>query len=130
MNRVEISGGLVRPPELRYTQGGWPFATFTIAVAGTRWDSKKKERVITTAFIACEVSGPRAEQIAEELDGKKGEEIYVLGELDQNEWIDDKGNKQSKTRVRVMQWIRLTPKDDRPRTKEWYDEDDPDQAPF
>lgn len=129
MNKVEISGGLVRPPELRYTQGGWPFASFTIAVAGTRWDSKTKQRVVTTAFIACEMSGPRAEEIASVLDGKKGEEIYVMGELDQHEWVDDKDQKQSRTRVKVLLWERLTPKDGQQK-KEWSEPYEDDQAPF
>lgn len=111
LNRVEISGGLVRDPELRYTSGGYPVMDFTVAVNGTRYDSQKREQVVTTSFIAVNVWGPLAEQYAD-LDMQKGDEVYVLGRLEQRTIEKKDGQKESKTRVTAMMVHHMKPKTD------------------
>jgi single-strand DNA-binding protein len=100
VNRVEISGGLTRDPEIRYTNGGFPILEFTVAVSGTRYDSGERKQVVTTSYISCTVVGDRAEEFAD--SHGKGDEVLVLGELDQRSFEKRDGSKESKTRVSVM----------------------------
>ncbi len=131
MNKVELAGGLTTVPELKYTPGGWPILSWTLAVNGARYDSKERQQVVTTSFIRCEMAGPNAEYWADELGEAKGEKLYVLGELSQQSWEDREGKKQSRTRVDVMVVHRLSPKNvSVGMPKPEYVEEDESYAPF
>lgn len=101
MNRVEISGGLTRDPEIRYLPSGVGVLDLTVAVNGARYDSDKREQVVTTSYISCNCFGWLAEQIAN-TGLSKGDEVYVLGELEQRSYETRDGKKESKTRVTIM----------------------------
>lgn len=101
MNRVEISGGITRDPELRYTPSGAPVLNMSVAVNGARYDGQKREQVVTTEYIAVEIWGSYAEEVAE-MAIPKGSEVYVLGELTHTEREKRDGTKESKTRVKAM----------------------------
>lgn len=109
MNRVELHGGLVGNPEWGFTRGGTAFASCTLAVSGTRWDSQSKQEVVTTQYVRLQLWGGMAEQLME-LNPGKGEKLYVVGELDQSEWEDQDGKKQKRTRVRVLFFIPTNPR--------------------
>lgn len=130
LNKVELVGGLTKPPELRFTQGGYPFVTFTLAVNGTRYDSKERSDVVTTQYIGCQLWGHLATVLAEELERAVGERLYVLGELDQSEWEDKDGKRQSRTRVKVMHWLRIDPRTSDSRQQAVAESWGPDEAPF
>lgn len=102
MNKVEITGGLVRDPELRFTQNGFAIMELTVAVNEPRYDSKEKSQVVNTSYIACVAFGWLAESIAD-LDMHKGDEAYVIGKLDQRTIEKDDGSKESKTKVEIVQ---------------------------
>lgn len=92
MNRAEIKGGLTRDPEISQS-GGYDRIQFTVAVNGTRWDSESRSQVVKTAYLMVVAWGPVA---AEWMSLKKGDEVYVVGELDQYK----KENKdESSTRI-------------------------------
>jgi single-stranded DNA-binding protein len=52
MNRVELVGGLTRPPDLRFTQGGMGICEASLAVNGARYDSEARSQVVTTVYVA------------------------------------------------------------------------------
>lgn len=127
LNRVELIGGLTQTGDiLRYTRGGYPYAAFTLAVNDTRYDSQKREQVVTTDFVAVQLWGQLAVQFAEE-EPRPGERIYVLGKVDQSEYEDSEGKKVSKTRVRADFYVRLTPplEDRQPQREPPPERDDP-----
>lgn len=101
MNKVELRGGLVRDPELRFLPSGTPVSTFTLAVNGCRWSSDEGKQIVTTQFISCQAWGTVGEQLADD-DLRKGDELYVWGELDQSTFEKKDGTKENKTRVTVL----------------------------
>lgn len=100
INKVEISGGLIRDAELRFLPSGVAVVEFTIATNGARYDSKSREQVVTTQFTTVEAWAWLAEQVGE-MGLVKGEGVYVLGELTQQEREKQDGTKERKTRVRA-----------------------------
>lgn len=98
MNRVEISGGLVRDPEFTYLGSGFPVMNLTVAVNEPEWSSQEKKQVVHTTYVAVSLGGSIAEDTAEK-DLQKGDEVYVLGRLTQREVEKSDGSKERKTRV-------------------------------
>lgn len=94
MNRAEIVGRLVRDPTLRAVNSGAFLAEFQVAV------EEVYRGEIRTAFIGCVAWEAVAERIGEQC--KKGDELYVLGRLEQREIEKPGGGKESKTRLRVI----------------------------
>lgn len=104
MNRVEISGGLTRDPELRFLTGsGAAVLNMTVAVNEARWSAKDSAQVVVTSYISCEAWLSLAEEIADS-DLKKGDEVYVVGRLSQSKIEKPDGKSESKTRVEVLAW--------------------------
>lgn len=101
MNRVEISGGLVRDAEVKRLDSGAMVANMSVAVNGTRFDADSGQQEVTTAYIAVEAWGSLAEEIAS-LEITRGTEVYVLGELVQQTREKRGGGSESKTRVKAM----------------------------
>lgn len=99
LNKVEIAGGVVRDVDLRFTPGGTAVAQFTVACSEPRWDSKDRVEKIYTTYVSVEVWGAMAEQATEEIS--RGDDVYVLGSLTQNEFEKKDGTKERKTRVRA-----------------------------
>jgi single stranded DNA-binding protein len=100
MNRVELRGGITRDVEIRAVgQRNTLLAEFTIAVNGARYDADKGEQVVTSLFVTVQAWGEVAEQIAQSGGLCKGDEVYVIGELDQREVEKRDGTKERKTRV-------------------------------
>jgi len=98
-NHVTLAGNLTRDPELKYTPKGTAICAFTIAI-NRKWKSDSGEEKESVAFIDHKAFGKTAEAIAKYL--KKGQPIFTVGRLDQENW-DDKatGQKRSKLVVAV-----------------------------
>lgn len=100
MNRVEIRGGLVRDPEFRFVgDNSTPLLEMTVAVNGTRYDRAKNSQVVKTTFVQVQAWGVIADEVMNKYGLAKGDEVYVLGELDQREVEKADGSKERKTRV-------------------------------
>lgn len=100
VNVAIIGGNLASDPQLKEV-GATKACDFTVA-CNRRWkaaDGTQKEKC---AFIRCTAWGRQAELIADRL--RKGEPIFVEGELEQDEWTDKNGVKQSKTKIRVKEF--------------------------
>lgn len=109
MNRVEIIGGLTKAVDGRFINE-YPMAQISLAVNGTRYSSEERRQIVTTTYVSCTAWGHQAVSLINQ-DPKVGERLYVLGELDQSTWEDADGKKQQRTRVRVIYFIRLDPRE-------------------
>lgn len=101
MNRVELLGGLTRDPECSVNQRGTATWLATLAVNGTRYDGEARQQVVKTTFVSLSAFGWLAEELINAGYGK-GDELHVVGELDQFEIAKDDGTKDRKTRVRPL----------------------------
>jgi single-strand DNA-binding protein len=104
MNKVVLIGRLTRDPELRYTQGGKAFTTFTLAV--DRRFSKDKQQ--TADFIPCVAWDKLAEIIGNNLT--KGRRVGVEGRLQTRTYDAKDGSKRSAFDVVVDEMEFLDPK--------------------
>ena len=97
LNKVLLIGYLGTDPEMRFTPSGKPIATFSIVVsrddAGIVNQTHKRSELFTIL-----VWGELAEKCKETL--KKGNKVYVDGQLQTRHWVDDQGF--SKSNVEIM----------------------------
>ena len=99
-NSVQISGALVKAPELHFTERGSAVTNFTVRlVTGKKRDG---EEYPPTAFIDCAIwngdNSKQAENVAESFRDK--DRVVVIGKLIQDEWIDKQtGDKRTKLKV-------------------------------
>lgn len=91
MNKVFLSGRLVRDPELKTTGNGKSLCTFSIA-NDIRYGENKK-----TGFFRVKAWGNQANVIASYC--KTGHQLFITGRLDHNTWKDDKGGNRSEVSV-------------------------------
>ncbi len=91
MNKVVLIGRLTRDPELRYTQGGKAFTTFTLAV--DRRFSKQNNNQPTADFIPCVAWDKLAEIIGNNL--AKGRRVGIEGRLQTRTYEAKDGSKKS-----------------------------------
>jgi single-strand DNA-binding protein len=103
-NRVILIGNLTRDPEVRYTPGGTPVTTISIAVNSKyKQGDETKEEVL---FMNCTVFGRSAESCGQYLT--KGNPVLVEGRLKERKWEAD-GVQKSKMEV-VTSTVRFLPK--------------------
>ena len=108
-------GNLTRDPELKYSQNGVVFTTFTLA---TNFKGGEKEE---TCFIDVVLFGKQAETAEKYL--KKGLSVLVEGRLSQEQWTDkETGAKRSKHKIIGNQITFMGGKADTPKQREPGDE--------
>lgn len=93
MNSVNISGRLVRDPEMR--GGSTSVVHITVAVDGYNRSTKEKE----ADFFNVVVFGQQAEFVNSY--GAKGREVSVSGRLHNNQWTD-KNTGEKKSRIEII----------------------------
>jgi single-strand DNA-binding protein len=102
INSVVITGNLVNAPELRYTNSGTAVVSGTIANNEFYLDESGAKQQITT-FVDFNVWAKRGEALAQM--AKKGQHVYLEGQLRQEIWEDKKdGSTRSKHVLRVRDW--------------------------
>lgn len=102
MNRVELRGGVTNDSEPKWLPSGDPVVEFTLAVNGTRWSSEQQAQVVKTTFIRVKAYSEVATRLVD-AGVEKGDDLYVLGELIQEEWEKKDGTKERKTGVVAFQ---------------------------
>ena len=90
-NSVTLVGNLTRDPELRFTQGGRPLASFGLAV--NRRYQVNGEWQEQTSFFNVVAWGTLGENAAASLN--KGTRVVVYGRLEQRSWESQEGEKRS-----------------------------------
>ena len=98
LNRVQLIGRLGRDPEVRYTPNGTQVVSFARAVDRI-WKGQDGERQQATERLHVEAWGHLAEISQQYL--KKGHLAYVEGELRNDQWVDDKGEKRSRMKIHM-----------------------------
>lgn len=102
-NKVIIMGGLVRDPELAYTNANLAVCKITVAVTNTYKDKKD------TAYVDCVAFGKQAELIDKYF--LKGNTIHLDGRLKTDTWTDKTTNqKRSKLGV-IVETITFMPRE-------------------
>jgi single-strand DNA-binding protein len=116
INKVIILGRLGKDPELRYTADGKAIANFSLATSYGRGDTEKTE------WHRCTAWEKTAEVIGEYV--RKGNRLYVEGELQTRKWQDKDGNDRYTTEINVRKMELLDRNDGSNERAE-----DPDQRP-
>jgi single-strand DNA-binding protein len=98
INKAILVGHLGRDPELKYTPGGQPVATFTLATS-ERFNDKNGQRQDRTEWHNIVVWGKQAELANQYL--KKGRLVGVEGRISTRAWDDKDGVKKYKTEIVV-----------------------------
>jgi len=93
-----ITGNLVRDPELKFLDSGKAAVRFTVAVSEKYRDRNGVDQE-QTSFFDCDALGPIAENISNSL--KKGDRVVVTGNFKQRSWEDKDGNKRSVIELKV-----------------------------
>ena len=98
VNKVILVGNLGRDAEMRFTSGGTPVATVSLATTEkfTDREGQKKE---DTQWHRIVIWGKTAESLHEYLT--KGKQIYVEGKLQTRQWDDKDGNKRYTTEIKA-----------------------------
>lgn len=94
LNKVQLTGNIVRDLELKESQNGTKYTFFTLAVDKSYKD-KNGEWQNRAIFVFCYAHGLIAERFA---TLRKGDRIYIEGELDQQE-VEKDNEKHTRTRV-------------------------------
>lgn len=98
LNRVFVTGNLVRDPELRRLPSGSALCNACVAVS-EKFEGKDGNMVERTVFLEFVVWEQQAEWCGQNL--RKGDRITLEGSLQQDNWTDDKGNKRTKIKARA-----------------------------
>lgn len=106
INRVNISGNLVRDAEVKQTATGTAVCQFTLA-SNDRRKNEMGEWVDKPNYVDCAMFGTRAERLGPML--RKGKYAAIDGRLSYRSWEAKDGGKRSKLEV-VVDEIDLGPK--------------------
>lgn len=96
MNSTQLIGRLTRPVDLRYTQSGVAYGSFTLAVT-RRFKNQNGER--ETDFINCVIWKKGAENLANYT--QKGSQIGVSGSIQTRNYENGQGQRVYVTEVLV-----------------------------
>jgi single-strand DNA-binding protein len=96
VNKVILIGNLGKDPELRYTPGGQPTASFSLATT-EQWTDKNGQKQKKTEWHNIVTWGKLAELVNQYL--KKGRSAYVEGRINTRSWDDRDGNKKYRTEI-------------------------------
>ena len=95
LNKIILMGRLGRDPEVRYTQGGTPVASFSLAVDRDFADQATGKR--PTDWIDVVAWSARAKFVQQYF--RKGQLAVVEGRLQIRDWTDRDGNKRRSAEV-------------------------------
>lgn len=98
INKITLIGNIGKDPELRVMQNGTSVTTFSLATTD-EWKDKQGETVESTEWHRIVVYGKLAE-IAKEYC-KKGNQVYIEGQLKVRRWQDENGNEQKTPEIIV-----------------------------
>lgn len=125
MNKVLVTGNLVRPIEKRATEGGRSIVNNTIAVNRQYKDKDGQREVDFIPFTAFGQSADYLDHYA-----VKGDKMEIVGRW-QNRKYTDKNNQERQVSELIVEYVSLlTPKKDREKTAEQAKEEPKAEAPI
>jgi single-strand DNA-binding protein len=102
-----LIGHLGSDPELRYTEGNVPVASFNVAT-NESYKDQNGNLVDRTEWHRCVAWRKLAELFGEYL--KKGSKVYLEGKLQTRAWDDKEGNKRYTTEIVISDFTFLDSK--------------------
>ena len=97
VNKVIIVGNLGADPEVRYTGGGTPVCSLSVATSEQWTDKQSGERQERTEWHRVKLFGKLAEIAGEYL--KKGRQVYIEGSLRTDKYTDKNGVERYSTDI-------------------------------
>lgn len=95
--QITLVGNLGNDPEMRYTPGGVPVASFNLAV-NKSWTSQDGQRQDKTTWFRVTAWRKQAEIVSQYLT--KGRQVMVIGEVDEaRAYVDRDGNSRASLEV-------------------------------
>ena len=104
LNKVLIIGSLGADPEMRFTPGGKPVTSYSVAV-NRGWRTSEGERKEATEWFNVVAWGNLAEICNQHL--RKGSQVYIEGRLQTRSWDDAGGVKHFRTELVANEMIIL-----------------------
>jgi len=108
VNKVILVGNLGKDPEIRYTNGSVPVASFSLATTEYYKDKNGNRQEITEWHNI--VAWRNLAELAEKYL-KKGKQVYVEGKIRTRNWDDKDGNKRYTTEVIADNFVLLGKKE-------------------
>lgn len=109
LNKVQLIGHLGADPEVRSTNTNMRVATLSLATSQV-WKDGKGEKQEKTQWhrIVC-WNGKYGAQLADVAERycRKGEKVYIEGEIEYRSWEDKEGQKRYTTEIRCRELILL-----------------------
>lgn len=102
LNKAMIVGNLTKDLEVKTLNNGNQVCSFSVAVNKSWKDKETGEKKEIASFINCVCFGQRAVALAEW--NKKGDKIYVEGEIRTRSWENADGTKGYATEIIVDNW--------------------------
>ncbi len=103
LNKVQIIGNLAADPEVKTFQNGGSVTNLRVA-ASERWKDKAtgewKER---TEWVSVSIHNQRLGDYANDYL-RKGNKVYVEGQLQTRKWTDQQGNERYSTELVISQF--------------------------
>lgn len=108
LNSAQLIGNLGTDPELRSTANGQRVATFSLATSRT-WTDNSGTKQEKTQWHRCVAWNTKTIQLADicEKYVKKGDKLYVQGNIEYREWQDKDGVKRYSTEINVRELLML-----------------------
>lgn len=100
--------GVTAQPELKFTNSGKAVLNMRLAFNDSKYDDQQKTWINTKTFY---VDGTAWEQTAERVAEwlAQGDQVYVTGRLETQQWEDKDGGKRSKPILNVQAIRKLAP---------------------
>jgi single-strand DNA-binding protein len=105
VNKAILVGNLGRDAEMRFTAGGTPVATVSLATT-EKFTDREGQRREDTQWHRVVIWGKTAESLHEYLT--KGKQIYVEGRIQTREWTDKEGKPAKTTEIRADKVVLLS----------------------
>lgn len=105
VNKAILVGNLGRDAEMRFTSGGTPVATVSLATT-EKWTDRDGQKKEDTQWHRVVIWGKTAESLHEYLT--KGKQIYVEGRIQTREWTDKEGKPARTTEIRADRVVLLS----------------------
>lgn len=99
LNQANLIGRVTRDPELKSTSSGTAVASFSIATNHVYKNQTTGEKVENVSFHNCVIFGRGAEVFSQYV--VKGQEVYVSGRIQYQEWEKKDGSKGYRTDILV-----------------------------
>jgi single-strand DNA-binding protein len=108
LNKVQLIGNLGNDPEVRTIAGGSKVATFSLATSRS-WNNQSGEKQEKTEWHRCVAWNVKGTGLADVVEKycKKGDRLYVEGQIEYRQWQDKENQTRYSTEIKVRDMIML-----------------------